>query len=204
MASPFLGQPSEGALDTKRIIFYAFFAINISMNVFTGHTALRMKRSIRELFVEIKTRQSDFLQSHESLKTIEDRLYDVQNEILMHTTIHILLKMIFVVPPEMRTKTSYLLPISFLSFGCVTIKALKMYRVVLLNPEEHSPLGNHHTHTSSTLSTISSGDDAGTVVVESDASDSWRASTLKGFRDSLLDDDNPKRDEPLLGRSYFS
>ena len=108
MASPFLGQPSEGALDTKRIIFYAFFAINISMNVFTGHTALRMKRSIHELFVEIKTtRQSDFLQSQESLRTIEDRLYDVrqckhlrsvhqkntnartqvQNEILTHTLV---------------------------------------------------------------------------------------------------------------------
>ena len=79
-----------------------------------------------------------------------------------------------------------------------------MYRVVLLNPEEHSPFGNnHHTHTSSTLSTMSSGDDANTVVVESDASDSWRTSTLKGFNDSLHDD-NPKRDEPLLSRAYFS
>ena len=205
MASPFLGQPSEGALDTKRIIFYIFFAINVSMNVFTGHNAMRMKRSIRELFREIKTRQNDFLHSHESLRTIENRLFDVQNEILMHTAIHILLKLIFVAPPEMRTKTSYLLPISFLSFGCVTIKALKMYRVVLLNPgdERHSPLGNRHTHTSSTLSTISSGDDANTVAVESDASDSWRVSTLVGFRDSL-NDDNPKRNEPLLHRAYFS
>lgn len=201
-ASPFIGTPSEDALDAKRVMFYIFFAINISINIFTGHTALRMKRSIRDLFSEIKSRQEDFLHSHESLLTIEDRLHAVQNEILMHTTIHILLKLIFVAPPQMRTKTSYLLPFSFMSFGCVAIKALKMYRVVLLNPDDSdSSPGNHSRHVS-TLSQASSGDDGGTVVVESDASDSWRISTLKGFRDSLEEDS--RRSEPLLHRAYFS
>lgn len=134
--SPFIGTPSEKSLDTKRVIFIAFFSLNVVCNLLTAHNAMCLKRSIQDLFENIENnilQFGDFETSTPNVRKAKQKLLAVQNEILVHATIHLVLKIGFIAPPMMRTRMSYLIPFNFLSFGIVAMRTLRMYETVHLN-----------------------------------------------------------------------
>jgi len=145
MSFPFFGKPSEGRYDTKRIQFYCYLSMNAACTIVMIVRSYRLKIYIKKLFksLVIKSASNAFNRDTcNALLSIRDQLCQIQDEIILHCSMHGLVKFTFVAVPELRTKTSYILPFSILSFAFVVVRVLKMLRMVhYQNARPHRDIG---------------------------------------------------------------
>lgn len=149
--TPFFGTPSEGQHDLKRVFFVSYVGLNCVCSAIMAFKSWKLKNFIRTLFVRLMSKvqmeddaevggkhengSADALPVSSSRTTasrirafasVRDQLLDVQNEVVFHCCVHVVVKSIFLFVPQFHTKASYVLPFSFFSFAFVVVRVLKM------------------------------------------------------------------------------